>query len=439
MMADQQDSKEYFSQNAAKNSSQPNSDKQGFWKRVLICTVIGFSSGLPLFVFLNLIPAWADAYHLDIKTIGLLTLLQIPYVFKPLWAPFLDFFQFKQFGRRRTWLITLPLMLVIALGMLGTLRPDTQLPLVSLIGILISFLSASLDIVIDAYRREILPDHELGLGNTIYVNAYKLAGLVPGSLAFILADRLPWNVVFWIVALFMLPCVILAAVVREPELRQIPPRTLSAAFIEPLKEFFNRKGVKAGIALIIFIFFYKLGDSLATSLATKFYLDMGYNKTQIGAVAKVAVLWGGLLGGFVGGFAMLKLSIHRALWVFGLAQLLVIPLFAWLSMQTGQSLWALGGVVSAEAFAVGLGTAAFVAFIAMSTNPAYTAFQLALLTSLASLPRTVVNSYAGYMVDFMGGYTGFFWLCTLLALPGMLMLPWVAPWYEQDKGQESFK
>jgi PAT family beta-lactamase induction signal transducer AmpG len=432
MMANQQVSAEHASQ----PPSQPLPEKQGFWKRILICTVIGFSSGLPLFVFLNLIPAWADAYHLDIKTIGLLTLLQIPYVFKPLWAPFLDFFQFRQYGRRRTWLIILPLMLVIALGMLGTLQPDSQLPLISLVGIMISFLSASLDIVIDAYRREILPDNELGLGNTIHVNAYKLAGLVPGSLAFILADRLPWSVVFWIVALFMLPCVILAIVVREPELRQIPPRTLTAAFIEPLQEFFNRKGVKAGIALIAFIFFYKLGDSLATSLATKFYLDMGYTKTQIGAVAKVAVLWGGLIGGFVGGFAMLKISIHRALWIFGVAQLLVIPLFAWLSMQTGQSLFALGGVVGAEAFAVGLGTAAFVAFIAMSTNPAYTAFQLALLTSLASLPRTVVNSYAGYMVDFMGGYTGFFWLCTLLALPGMLMLPWVAPWHDQEKSQE---
>ncbi|MDE2420339.1 MAG: MFS transporter [Gammaproteobacteria bacterium] len=419
------------SQQVSAEHSSNNTSQAGFWKRVLICTVIGFSSGLPLFVFLNLIPAWVDAYHLDIKTIGLLTLLQIPYVFKPVWAPFLDFFQFRQYGRRRTWLVILPVLLLIALGMLGTLRPDNELPLISLIGIVISFLSASLDIVIDAYRREILPDHELGLGNTIHVNAYKLAGLVPGSLAFILADHLPWNVVFWIVALFMLPCVILAMVVREPQLRQIPPRTLTAAFVEPLTEFFNRKGIKAGIALIAFIFFYKLGDSLATSLATKFYLDMGYTKTEIGAVAKVAVLWGGLLGGFVGGFAMLKLSIHRALWLFGVAQMLVIPLFAWLSMQTGQSLFALGGVVSAEAFAVGLGTAAFVAFIAMSTNPAYTAFQLALLTSLASLPRTVVNSYAGYMVDFMGGYTGFFWLCTLLALPGMLMLPWVAPWNEK--------
>ncbi|WP_210009375.1 AmpG family muropeptide MFS transporter [Aquirhabdus parva] len=416
--------------------SSTESPQSGFWKRILICIVIGFSSGLPLFVFLNLIPAWADAYHLNIKTIGLLTLLQLPYVFKPLWAPFLDFFQFRQFGRRRTWLVILPLLLVIALGTLGTLHPDIQLTLISGLGILISFLSASLDIVIDAYRREILPDRELGLGNTVYVNAYKLAGLVPGGLALILADQLPWDLVFLIVALFMLPCTLLAIFVHEPELRQAPPRTLVGAFIEPLQEFFSRKGVKAGVALIVFIFLYKLGDALATSLATKFYLDMGYTKTQIGSVAKVAVLWGGLIGGFVGGFAMLKLSINRAIWIFGFAQMAVIPLFAWLSMQTGQSLIALGSVVGTEAFAVGLGTAAFVAFIAKSTNPAYTAFQLALLSTLASLPRTVVSSYAGYMIDFMGGYTNFFWLCTLLAIPGMLMLPWVAPWYEKKVLQD---
>jgi PAT family beta-lactamase induction signal transducer AmpG len=406
---------------------------------MLICIVTGFSSGMPLFVFLNLIPAWADSYHLDIKTIGLLTLLQIPYVLKPVWAPVLDLLQVKRFGRRRTWLIILPILLVVSLGSLGGLHPDSQLMQITGLGLLISFLSASLDIVIDAYRRELLPDAELGLGNTFHVNAYKMAGLVPGGLALILSDYLAWDVVFWIVAAFMLPCVLMAIAVREPELRQIPPRTLTAAFVEPLQEFFGRKGVKAGVALIVFIFLYKLGDSLATSLATKFYIDMGYTKSQIGAVAKVAVLWGGVVGGFVGGFAMLQLSIHRALWIFGLAQLLVIPLFAWFSMQSGQSLIQLGSVVGAEAFAVGLGTAAFVAFIAQSTNPAYTAFQLALLSSLASLPRTVVNSYAGYMVEFMGGYTGFFWLCTLLAIPGMLMLPWVAPWRDKQNGQDLVK
>lgn len=400
----------------------------GFWKRVLICVIIGFSSGLPLFVFLNLIPAWADGYGLDIKTIGLLTLLQVPYVGKPLWAPFLDWFSLPRVGRRRTWMMILPVLLVGLLFAIGTLNPTTQMNAVVALGLLISFASASLDIVIDAYRRELLPDSELGLGNTIYVNAYKLAGLVPGGLALILADQMPWPAVFGFVAACMVPCVVLGWVMKEPELRFLQPRTIQQAFTDPLREFFTRKGVAAGLALVAFIFLYKLGDSLATALATKFYLDMGYSKTDIGAVAKVAALWAGIAGGFVGGFAMLKISIHRALWIFGVVQLLVIPLFAWLSVQVDPSNLALGVVVGAEAFGVGLGTAAFVAFIAQSTHPAYTAAQLALLTSLASLPRTVVNSYAGFMVESMGGYTNFFWLCFVLGIPGLLMLPFVAPW-----------
>lgn len=402
-----------------------------FWRRVLICVVIGFSSGLPLFVFLNLLPAWANDFKVDIKVIGFMTLLQMPYAFKWLWAPFLDFFQMGKLGRRRTWMIVLPVLLCAALASLGQLNPATQMPLISLIGVFTSFLSASLDIVIDAYRREILPDAELGLGNTVHVQAYKLAGLIPGGLALILSGYLPWNVVFAIVAIFMLPCIVLALVVKEPALRSIPPKTIDQAFWLPLQEFFTRKGMTAGMALIAFIFFYKLGDSMATAMATKFYLDMGFTKVQIGAVAKVAGLWAGIAGGFVGGVAMLKLPINRALWIFGVAQILVIPLFAWLSMQATPNLVALGSVVGAEAFGVGLGTAAFVAFIAKSTNPLYTAAQLALLTSLAALPRTVFNSYAGVMIAHFG-YTDFFWICTLLAVPGLLMLPWVAPWKDRS-------
>ncbi len=407
-------------------SQSPEQDRIAFWQRMLICVVIGFSSGLPLFVFLNLIPAWADDFQLDVKAIGLLTFLQVPYVGKPLWAPMMDWINIRALGRRKTWMIILPMVLTVLLIVLGMLRPDQQMGMIVLVGVLISFASASLDIVIDAYRRELLPDSELGLGNTIHVNAYKLAGLIPGGLGLILAEQLPWPVVFAVVGAFMLPCVLLGLVMKEPALKTLPPRTLEKAFIEPFQEFFGRNGLKAGILLVLFIFLYKLGDSLATALATKFYLDMGFTKKQIGEVAKVAALWGGITGGFIGGFAMMKISINRALWIFGIIQLLVIPLFAWLSMQTTPNLFSLGGVVAAEAFGVGLGTAAFVAFIAQSTHPAYTAAQLALLTSLASLPRTVVNGYAGYMVDSLG-YTNFFWVCTALAIPGLLLLPVVAP------------
>lgn len=399
-------------------------------RRMLICVFTGFSSGLPLFVFLNMVPAWLNDASIDIKAIGLMALLQFPYVAKFLWAPFIDHFPLSRLGRRRSWMLLLHVTLMGALMLMGQLDPRTGLGMIAVVGLIISFLSASLDVVIDAFRREILPDNELGLGNSIHVNAYKIAGLVPGALALFLADRLPWPSVFFIVALFLLPGLMMTILIREPELKSLPPRTLDQAIVLPFREFIQRKGMTHALQLLAFIFLYKLGDSLATALATKFYLDMGFSKTEIAAIAKNASLWPSIIGGLLGGLWMVKLGINRALWIFGVLQLAVIPGFAWLSME-GHNPVALAVVVAAEAFGVGLGTTAFVAFIARSTHPAYTATQLALLTALSAVPRTVINAYSGYMVESMG-WTNFFWLCTLLGIPGLLMLAKVAPWNEND-------
>lgn len=398
-----------------------------FNRRMLICVFTGFSSGLPLFIFLNLLPAWLDDAHISIKAIGLMALLQVPYVAKFLWAPLLDHFTITSLGRRRGWLVVLHVALIAAIALMGQVDPTTQLMLIPVVGLLMSFLSASLDVVIDAYRREILPDAELGLGNSIHVNAYKIAGLVPGALSLFLADHLPWSIVFAITALFMLPGLAMVLLVREPEIKALPPRTLAAAAIEPFREFLNRNGLASALTVLAFIFFYKLGDSLATSLATKFYLDMGFTKTEIAVVAKNAALWPSIVGGLAGGLWMVRLGINRALWIFGFAQLIVIPGFVWLSI-VGHDLFTLAVVVGAEAFGIGLGTAAFVAYIARTTHPAYTATQLALLTALAAVPRTVINSSSGYLVDALG-WTNFFWLCTALAVPGMLLLFKIAPWH----------
>lgn len=395
-------------------------------RRMLICLFTGFSSGLPLFVFLNMLPAWLNDAQIDIKAIGLMALLQFPYVAKFLWAPFIDHFYLQRLGRRRSWMILLLLALMAALMAMGQVQPGVDMTPVVLLGLLVSFLSASLDIVLDAYRREILPDAELGLGNSIHVNAYKIAGLVPGALALFLADRLPWSTVFFIVALFLTPGLLMALLVKEPQLKAAPPRTLDQAVILPFREFISRKGVLFALQLLTFIFLYKLGDSLATALATKFYLDMGFSKSEIAAIAKNASLWPSIVGGLLGGLWMVKLGINRALWIFGALQLAVIPGFAWLS-TLGHDPMGLALVVSAEAFGVGLGTTAFVAFIMRSTHPQYTATQYALLSALSAVPRTVVNAYAGYIVADLG-WTNFFWLCTVLGVPGMIMLIWVAPW-----------
>jgi PAT family beta-lactamase induction signal transducer AmpG len=323
------------------------------------------------------------------------------------------------------------LMAVIA--MLGYFSPSREIGAVLWLAAAVALLSATQDIALDAYRREILSENELGLGNSVHVNAYRIAGLVPGSLSLILADHLPWSQVFVITALFMLPGMALATFAREPEMAGAVPKTLTEAVIEPFHEFMTRAGVKEAALILAFIFLYKLGDSMATALATPFYLDMGFAKSDIGLVAKHAGLWPAVFGGLLGGLWMVKLGINRALWLFGVVQLVSIFGFAWLSWVgrvdtvDGPALARLALVIGFEALGVGLGTAAFVAFIARATNPLYTATQFALFTSLAAVPRTFVNATTGVLVEQLGWF-GFFILCAALGIPGMLLLLKVAPW-----------
>jgi ABC-type transporter MlaC component len=513
----------------------------------------------------------------------------------------------------------------------------------------ISLLSATQDIALDAFRREILPDEELGLGNAIHVNAYRIAGLIPGSLSLILADKMPWMWVFAITAVFMIPGLIMTLLVKEPSVAKGTPRTLRAAVVEPFKEFFGRHGLESALLMLAFLFFYKLGDSLCTALATPFYLDIGFSKTEIGIVAKNAGLWASVAGGILGGIWMIKLGINRALWLFGVVQLVSILGFAtlawmgppfvapkehagltpdafvkavtadalanvcanravltdnqknshvlvgnslrryfnfnhmagvaagshwkdasteqranladafhsllvrdwahsvfrycdwtvdidtrhidpnaeavtvstvihregaqpitmdysleivkhrvfqpwkmlwnllfesrelkdqnpegydpkkqvwrvlditvdgqslaesyrnlfadkinseggmgglidWIRKQIETDFWALSMlalVIGFEALGVGLGSAAFVAFMLRAAHPAYVATQLALFTSLMAVPRTFINAAAGWLVEGVGGWYPFFWLCFFLGIPGMLLLFKVAPW-----------
>ena len=296
----------------------------------------------------------------------------------------------------------------------------------------IAFFSASLDIALDAFRRELLPDAELGLGNSIYVNAYRISSLVPGSLALILADRMPWSSVFLVTALFMLPGLVMTLLVDEPARTVRAPRTLRDAVIEPFREFIERSGWGQALLVLAFIFLYKLGDSMSTALATPFYLDLGFTKTEIGVVAKNAGLWASIAGGMLGGLWMVKIGINRGLWLFGVVQMVSILGFAWLARLGQPDIVVLGVVIAFEALGVGLGTVAFVAFIARTTDPRYTATQFALFTSLAAVPRTVVNATTGWIVA-QTGWFNFFLLCTLLALPGMALLLRVAPWNEPER------
>ena len=402
-----------------------------FNRRMLICVFAGFSSGLPLYLLLNLLPAWLRSEGVDLKTIGFFALIQLPYTWKFIWSPLIDRYALPVMGRRRGWMLATQLLLLMSIPVFGLLQPQQDIWTIVYLSTAVAFFSASQDIVLDAFRREILPDSELGLGTSIHVNAYRISSLIPGALALILADRMPWSAVYLITALFMLPGIAMTLVVDEPALAKGRPRTLREAVVEPFHEFITRNGVRAALLVLLFIFLYKLGDSMATALATPFYLDMGFTKTDIGVIAKNAGLWASVLGGLLGGLWMVKIGINRGLWIFGVVQLVSILGFAWLAWVNRPDKVLLAAVIGFEALGVGLGTAAFTAYIARATDPRYTATQFALFTSLAAVPRTLINATTGWIVERLGWFD-FYLLCTALAIPGMALLLRVAPWRERN-------
>jgi len=418
-----------------------------FNKRMLICIFNGFASGLPLYFLAQLIPAWLRSEKIDLTTIGFFGFVLLPYSFKYLWAPLLDRYTLPFLGRRRGWMFLSQVLLLLTMVLCAFIDPKVHIDYVLYIGFLIGFFSATQDIVLDAYRRELLPDEELGLGNSYYANAYRIAGFIPGGLGLIMADYYSWTTVFIVVSLFMIVGMIHTILISEIDGEISPPKTLSEAVVGPFKEFFKRDSVKQGLLILAFIFFYKFGDVMATALITPFYLDVGFSTSDIGSIAKVVGLWSMIVGGFLGGVLMLRLGINKSLWIFGFVQMLSILGFALLN-EIGPERWMLGIVVAFEYVGVGLGSAALMAYIAKNTNKSFTGTQLALLSSLFSLPKAFTGIIAGVLVEgikdetnilysFFGpiagiGYTNFFFVCTIMALPGMILLFWVAPWNKES-------
>lgn len=398
-------------------------------RRMLICIFTGFSSGLPLYILIQLVPAWLRSEGVGLAEIGLFALVGLPYTWKFLWAPVMDRYTLPLLGRRRGWLLLSQLMLLGSIAALGFLDPQYSVWTIAYLAAAVAFFSASQDIVLDAYRRELLPDHELGLGNTVHVQAYRLSGLVPGALGLILGDYMPWHWVFMIVAAFMLVGIAMTLSIKEAIVNPVTPKTLREAVVEPFRDFITRFGWLPALEILAFMFLYKLGDNMATALSSPFYLDLGFSLTEIGSIAKTASLVAAIVGGLIGGVMMIRLGINRALWLFGVVQVVSILGFALLS-QTGPDRLMLAAVIAFEYLGVGLGTAAFIAFIARTTSTTFAATQFALFTALAAQPRTLANASVGFIVEELG-WTQFFLLCTVLALPGMLLLFRVAPWNEK--------
>jgi len=288
---------------------------------------------------------------------------------------------------------------------------------------LIAFFAASQDIVLDAYRREILPDEELGLGSSLFINGYRLAMLFAGAFSLYLADRLPWRTVYLIMAAAVLVGVATALLAPEPALDGPPPGSMREAVLGPFLEFFARRGAWIVLA---FVLLYKLGDSMASEMTMPMYLQVGYTKTQVGVVVKGIGFWATILGGLAGGVLILRLGILRSLWIFGALQAVSTLGFAALA-AAGVSLPLLGAVIGFENLSSGMGTAAYSAYMASLTNTRFTATQFALLSSLMGVPRVVLAAPTGWMAKQLG-WPSFFVLCAALALPGMLLLFKVAPW-----------
>ncbi len=395
-------------------------------KRLLVAFLMGCASGLPLLITITLMQAWATDSGVSLEAVGLMSLVGLPYTLKFVWAPLFDHFRLPFLGRRRGWLVVVQISLILSIAGMGFTDPsggEKALGFFVFAAFLVTFFSASQDIIIDAYRREDLNAQELGLGSSYYVYGYRLGMLIASGGGLVLADHMSWRGVFLVMAACLIPGVFMTLAAKEPEVLESSTSNFREAVVAPFVDYFKRD---SAWHILLFILLYKVGDNMASALTTRFYLDLGFSKSEIGVVVKLFGFWATMIGGFVGGVYLLKYGVNRALWIFGFLQMLSTAGFAVLA-QIGAKLWMLTVVVSFENLTVGMGTAAFVAYMASLTNKKFTATQYALLTSLMNVPRTLLASATGFLASSLGWFS-FYVFCTLIAIPGLILLQRFAPW-----------
>ncbi|OGA23931.1 MAG: muropeptide transporter AmpG [Betaproteobacteria bacterium RIFCSPLOWO2_02_FULL_67_26] len=391
-------------------------------RRILAVLLLGFSSGLPLALTAGTLQAWLAVESVDIKTIGLFTLAGQPYAYKFLWAPLMDRYVPPFLGRRRGWLVVTQVALLAAIALMGTLSPRESPWLMGGVALAVAFLSASQDIVFDAYRTDVLREPERGAGAAISVLGYRIAMLVSGGLALVLADQLlGWSGMYFLMAGLMAVGMVTAWFAPEPEEAGRAPGTLAAAYSEPLKEFFTREGAWLILLLIVL---YKLGDAFAGSLTTAFLIQgAGFSATDVGAINKALGLAATIGGALLGGAWMAGLGLFRALMLFGILQAVTNLGFMLLAMA-GKSYPLMIAAIAAENLCGGMGTAAFVALLMTLCDHRYSATQYALLSALAAVGRVYVGPVSGVTVAAIG-WAPFFFLTFVVALPGLVLLWWL--------------
>ena len=388
-------------------------------RRIGIMLPLGFASGLPLALTAGTLQAWLTVAGLDLKTIGVFTLVGLPYTLKFLWAPLMDRLVPPWLGRRRGWMLVMQISVAFGLVAMAVTGPGQRPEILGVLALVVAFLSASLDIVFDAYRTDVLLRQERGFGAAVWVNGYRCALLVASAGALLLADHIGWQNTYLLLAALMAAGVVTILLSPEPSGQSAAPASLAEAVGGPLKEFFARPGVVGLLALIIL---YKFGDAVAASLQTAFLIGgMGFSVSEVGYVKGLG-LGATLIGALVGGVAMAKLGMVRSLLLFGLLQAVSNLGFMWLAWM-GKSYVALTTSILVENVTGGMGTAAFIALIMSLCDHRYTATQFALLSSLEALGRVFSGRPSAELVEMVGWAQFFFW-SFLVALPG-IWLVWV--------------
>jgi MFS transporter, PAT family, beta-lactamase induction signal transducer AmpG len=392
--------------------------------RMTVTTLHGFSCGLPNPATDSTLKAWLTDAHVDVGSIGLFSAVRLPYTLKFLWSPVMDRYVPPFLGRRRGWMIVTQGALGLLLAAIGLARPETHPILFGLLAFAITFAAASQDIVVDAYRRESLPEPELALGTSVYIVGYRIGMIVAGAVALAASSTVPWPFVYAGLGLLTSVGALATLFGPAPEIEAIAPASFRDAVVEPLREFLSRKGA---LTVLAFVLAYKLGDNLANSLTMNFYLDeLKFEKTEISAIAKGVGLLSLVLGGVVGGAITLRIGTNRALWVLGVLQALSVGNFALLA-HFGKDHLLLTFAIVTEMLVVGASGSAYAAYLAAQTDRRYTATQYALLTAVMGMSNTVLAMPMGYVEQALG-WEGFFLFCMVMALPGLLLLQLVAPW-----------
>jgi len=386
--------------------------------RVAAVLVLGFSSGLPLALTGSTLQAWLTVSEIDIRTIAWFSWIGVPYLLKFLWSPVMDRFVPPFFGRRRGWMLLTQLALFAGIAAMTLAPPAESILLLGILALWVAFASASQDIVIDAYRTDVLHPHERGMGAAVGVFGYRIAMLASGGLALILADQVGWRAAYLLMAALMAVGIATSVLAPEPETPAVPPRSLIDAVVLPLADLFSRHGALSLLALVML---YKFGDALAGTLTTAFLIrGVGFTPTDVGLVNKFLGLAALLLGALAGGVVLARMSLYRALLAFGVLQAVSNLSFAWLAWA-GKSYPLLVFAVAFENLASGMGTAAFVALAMALCNSSFSATQYALLSALASLGRVLFGPVTGELVAWIG-WADFFVVTFVAALPGLWLV-----------------